>query len=756
MNISNINRPIGIATAKKPVAAAKTEAAATQAAPAAPSESASFGSVPARIASVSPAEVAKVADQWAGIETVPGEMIVKMNAGLGESLLSDVAAEYGAKVIKKFDMPEGVFKSVGGDLLHLKLPQGIDVKEAVAAMGQDDRIAYAEPNQVITLEEFQAAQSEAPQVNGGAAEATPAARPNDLDPGLWGMENNGQTGGKAGADVNALGAWEIQTGNGGADGPLIAVIDTGIDYNHPDLKNNMWSNPGEIPGNGIDDDGNGYIDDVHGVFPGASSEALKGEIMDGNGHGTHCSGTIAAEGNNGIGVTGVMQNAKLLGVKIFSDAGRTSAAQIIEGINYATSMNADITSNSWGGGGYSQGIKDAFAASEALHVIAAGNSNYDNDKRDNFPSNYDLDNIVAVAATNHNDEKASFSQYGANSVDVAAPGRNILSTWPQKLGKDYNTISGTSMATPNVSGGAGLLMSQYPEMSNEEIKARLIHGSDRVDALTDVSVSDGRVNYGSSLEDDKIAPGAPNDFNAGNVTSRGGEISWTAVGDDSWANGPAQNIALSYSDQPITPENPGTQVSFGGADAVGDLMKINFGGAPSETASQVHFAMQSIDNVGNHSEVRTATMNIPAAAIALSENFDGDSTGFTASGDFASVAVEGRGNVFSSKTDASTGASALTSGNIDLSDKTGTFLKFDSEVQVGWGGSASVQVSEDGGENWTEVADLGRRSSWSENGVDLSAFDGKNVQVRFESSAREGRRSGGLSVDNVKLLADNA
>ena len=751
MNISNINRPIGIATAKKPVAAAKTEAAAPQAAaPATPSESASFGSVPARIASVSPAEVAKVADQWAGIETVPGEMIVKMNAGLGESLLSDVAAEYGAKVIEKFDMPEGVFKSIGGDMLRLKLPQGIDVNEAVAAMGKDERIAYAEPNQVITLEDFQAAQSEAPQVNSGA-EATPAARPNDLDPGLWGMENNGQTGGKAGADVNALGAWEIQTGNGGADGPLIAVIDTGIDYNHPDLKNNMWTNPGEIPGDGIDNDGNGIIDDVHGYYPGQNS----GEIMDGNGHGTHCSGTIAAEGNNGIGVTGVMQNARLLGVKIFSDAGRTTAADIIKGINYATSMNADITSNSWGGGGYSQGIKDAFAASEALHVIAAGNSNYDNDKRDNFPSNYDLDNIVAVAATNHNDEKASFSQYGATKVDVAAPGRNILSTWPQKLGKDYNTISGTSMATPNVSGGAGLLMSQYPEMSNEEIKARLIHGSDRVDALTDVSVSDGRVNYGNSLEDDTVAPGAPNDFQAGNVTSRGGELSWTAVGDDKWEGGAAQHVSLRYSDQPLSAENPGTEVSFGGADEVGDLMKISFGGAPSETASQVHFAMQSIDNVGNHSEVRTATMNIPAAAIALSENFDGDSTGFTASGDFASVAVEGRGNVFSSKTDASTGASALTSGNIDLSDKTGTFLKFDSEVRVGWGGKAAVQVSEDG-ENWTEVANLGRRSDWSENGVDLSAYDGKSIQVRFESSAREGRRSGGLSVDNVKLLADNA
>lgn len=753
MNISNINRPIGIATAKKPVAAAQTEAAAPQAATQqAPSESASFGSVPARIASITPAEVAKVADKWAGIETVPGEMIVKMNAGLGESLLSDVAAEYGAKVIEKFDMPEGVFKSVGGDLLHLKLPQGIDVNEAVAAMAKDDRIAYAEPNQVITLEDFQAAQSEAPQAKAAAPSATPAERPNDLDPNLWGMENNGQTGGKAGADVNALGAWKIQTGNGTDNGPLIAVIDTGIDYNHPDLKNNMWTNPGEIPGDGIDNDGNGVIDDIHGYYPGQES----GEIMDGNGHGTHCSGTIAAEGNNGEGVTGVMQNARLLGVKIFSDAGRTSAAEIIKGINYATRMGADITSNSWGGGGRSEGIRDAFAASEALHVIAAGNSNYDNDKRDNFPSNYDLDNIVAVAATNHNDEKASFSQWGANSVDVAAPGRNILSTWPTKLGKSYNTISGTSMATPNVSGGAGLIMSQYPDASNAEVKARLIHGSDRVDALNDISVSDGRVNYGNSLEDDTVAPGAPNDFQAGNVTSRGGEISWTAVGDDKWEGGAAQHVSLRYSDQPISAENPGTAISFGGANEVGDLMKVNFGGAPSEVDSQVYFAMQSIDNVGNHSEVRTATMNIPAAGIALSENFDGDTTAFTASGDFASVAVDGRGNVFSSATSDSKGTSALTSGSIDLSGKSGTFLKFDSEVAVGWGGSASVQVSEDGGETWNQVADLGRRSSWSENGVDLSAYDGKSVQVRFESSAREGRSSGGLSIDNVKLLADNA
>lgn len=743
----NPNRPVLSTQVAKSSAPKKEIAAAPQAAASSiPSESASLSSFPTRIANVTSSAVAEAAAKYEGADYVPGELIVKLNGGMEAGLMSDFAGEYGAKVIEKFDLPEKVFKSVGGDMLRLKLPAGINVFEAVAAMKEDARIAYAEPNEIITLDEFQAnSQATASQEKPGQPGV-----PNDLDPKLWGLNNTGQTGGTPGADVSALEAWKVSTGDGSANGPLIAVIDTGIDYNHPDLKANMWSNPGEIPGDGIDNDGNGIIDDVYGYYPGGNS----GDPMDGHSHGTHCAGTIAGVGNNGEGVTGVMQNARLMAVKIFSDGGSTTTADIVKGLNYATAMGADITSNSWGGGGRSEAIYDAFKASDALHVIAAGNSNYDNDKRDNFPSNYDLDNIVAVAATDHNDRKASFSQWGATSVDVAAPGVNIWSTVPISKG-NYGNKSGTSMATPHVSGGAGLIMSAYPDASNAEIKARLIHGSDKVDALKGISVSNGRVNFAAALEDDKIAPGAPNDFRASDINSRGAQVSWTSVGDDKWANGAAQAVELFVSDKPLTSDNTSVQtIGLAGAAEVGDLATYQYSVLPSDSDRTVHIGMQSIDNVANRSELRTTSFVVPAADVALKDDFDGQSVSFSAAGDFKTVDVEGRGKVFSSATQATTGNSAITSPSIDLTSKSGAFLKFDSKSELTWNERAAVKVSSDGGENWTTVSNLERSQGWKEAGIDLSAFDGQSIQVRFEVTAREGRATGGLLVDNVALLTN--
>ena len=476
-------------TEKKPVAAAKVETAAL------PAESASLSTLPARIANVSPAAVAEAAKSMEGAEYKPGELIVKLNGGFEAGLMGDFAGEYGATVVEHFDVPDSIFKSFGGELIRLQLPQGIELAEAIAAMKSDSRVAYAEGNEVIRLAEtieHGTADSVAP------SNEEPSA-PNDLDPKLWGLNNTGQNRGTAGADISALDAWKVTTGDNSANGPLIAVIDTGIDYNHPDLKANMWVNTGEIPGNGIDDDGNGVIDDVYGY----NAFADNGNPLDGHSHGTHCAGTIGAVGNNGEGVTGVMQNARMMAVKIFSDGGSTSTDAIVRGLMYSAKMGADITSNSWGGGGRSQAIYDAFASNPALHVIAAGNSSYDNDKRDNFPSNYDLDSIVAVASTTRNDQKSGFSQWGATTVDVAAPGSEIWSTIP---GGRYGNKSGTSMATPHVSGVAGLIMSAYPEASNDEIKERLIKGSDPIPALQGISVSNGRVNAAKSLEPGLVTP----------------------------------------------------------------------------------------------------------------------------------------------------------------------------------------------------------------------------------------------------------
>lgn len=412
-------------------------------------------------------------------EHKPGELIIRTRPGF--SLSSDessVVSELGAKVIGSFDTPGGIHKSETGEFLHLKLPAGVSVEDALARVADDARVEYAVPNNIYHLNDFQ--KSDAPT--------------NDPEFGkLWGLHNEGQTGGTANADIDAPEAWQLHTGRTQSQGGHItAVIDTGIDYNHPDLVGNMWVNPGEIPGDGIDNDGNGVIDDVHGYNAFADS----GDPMDGQGHGTHCAGTIAAVGNDGIGVVGVSPNANLMAVKIFNDEGSTDAAAIIRGLQYATKMGARITSNSWGGPMPNDGIREAFAQSPALHLVAAGNSGFNNDWLPSFPANYALDNIVAVAATDHNDGLASFSQYGKRNVDLGAPGVDIYSTVP---GGKYDTYSGTSMATPHVSGAATLIASHYPEITNEELRQRLLEGTDKTPALDGKVASGGRLNVNNSL-----------------------------------------------------------------------------------------------------------------------------------------------------------------------------------------------------------------------------------------------------------------
>jgi len=417
---------------------------------------------------------------------VPGELIVRTKGGMGVADASEsLAAKYGVQVQDSFDLGQsGVVDQ--GELLHLKLPAGVTPEQAMSQMAKDGSIAYAEPNYVYQLETVPQGEVKAD----GQQPPADSQVPNDLDPKLWGLHNTGQNGGKAGADINAPEAWAIHTGRN--DGPIVAVIDTGVDYNHSDLKANMWVNTGEIAGNGIDDDGNGVIDDVHGYNAFADS----GNPMDGHGHGTHCAGTIGAVGNNGEGIVGVNHQARIMAVKIFSDGGSTNTAAILRGIEYTTKMGATITSNSWGGGPASQAQKDAFAASSALHIMAAGNNGRDNDKFDNFPSNYDIPNNVAVAASDRFDNKARFSQYGQTTVDIAAPGVDVYSAKP---GGGYQNMSGTSMATPHVAGVATLVASAFPELDAQGIKEKLLNGADKLENWQAFVVDGNRLNAHGAL-----------------------------------------------------------------------------------------------------------------------------------------------------------------------------------------------------------------------------------------------------------------
>lgn len=420
-------------------------------------------------------------------EHVPGEVLVKLKSQPPTQSQNSFAQRFGATVLERFDFPKEIYQNFKGEMLHLKLPEGMTTAQALAAMQQDPRVEYVMPNNVYTLDDPPAENASA-SAQGAAADAPKT--PNDLKPELWGLNNTGQKGGTPDADIDAPEAWAVTTGN--PNGPLIAVIDTGVDYKHPDLVNNIWTNPGEIAGDGIDNDGNGVIDDVHGY----NAYAQTGDPMDGHSHGTHCAGSIAAEGNNDQGVVGVNWRARIMPVKIFSDSGSTNSAAIVRGILYATKNGARVTSNSWGGGAADPAIRDAFANSPALHIMAAGNSGSNNDTRPHYPSSYDLPNNIAVAASDRNDRLASFSCYGENSVDLAAPGVEIYSTIP---GGGYANKSGTSMATPHVAGAAGLLLASDPTMSNEEIKTRLLEGADKLESLQGKVATGARLNIAKAI-----------------------------------------------------------------------------------------------------------------------------------------------------------------------------------------------------------------------------------------------------------------
>ncbi len=399
----------------------------------------------------------------------PGRLIVRFAPTARGKILSTVdknqiLSPLGGGTVKRD------FKIVPG-LSVVQLPAGMTVEEALVVFNSADGILYAEPDYEVQI----------------CSTFPDDTRFDDL----WGMHNTGQTGGTEDADIDAPEAWDIGTGS---DEIIVAVIDTGVDYTHIDLAANIWVNEAEYNGTpGQDDDGNGYVDDIYGY----DFRNNDGDPMDDHYHGTHCAGTVGAVGNNGEGVAGVCWNVRIMAVKFLSSGGSGTTADAISSVEYSTLMGANLSSNSWGGSDYSQGLKDAIDAAGAagmLFVAAAGNDNENTDVHPHYPSSYDCESLISVMSTNKYDNKSGFSNWGPVSVDLGAPGSDILSCEP---GSSYQYLSGTSMATPHVAGACALMWSTNPTMSNEEVKDILLQTVD--ETLSGLCVSQGRLNVYSAI-----------------------------------------------------------------------------------------------------------------------------------------------------------------------------------------------------------------------------------------------------------------
>ena len=400
---------------------------------------------------------------------VEGELLVKYKNGTASSAAFEMNSQIGANVLEEF--PEIGWQRV-------KIPANLKFDKALSLYKSNREVEYVQPNFYYHL----------------------LNTPNDSQFGtLYGMQK-----------ISAPLAWDLTTGSSAV---VVADIDTGLKYTHEDLAANAWRNPGEIPNNNIDDDGNGFVDDYYGYdFFYNDSDP----IDDAGGHGTHTAGTIGAVGNNNLGVTGVNWNVKIMAIKIYSPNGADStSAMLVNAYNYIRMMknrgvNIRVTNNSYGGCGeacgYDQATKDALdAMSNAgiLNVFAAGNSNQNNDAAPFYPASYASPNLLAVAASDQNDNKASFSSYGATSVDVAAPGVGVLSTY-NSSNTSYITFSGTSMATPHTAGAAALLSAYNPNLSPASLKATLMNTVDVLPQWNAIVKTGGRINVARALQNQTV------------------------------------------------------------------------------------------------------------------------------------------------------------------------------------------------------------------------------------------------------------
>jgi subtilisin family serine protease len=665
----------------------------------------------------------------------PSQVLVKTKNG--------AAPEIGKHGVKRAQKLFGKFKLKGKAAQHAAA-RGLDrvylidldrdeVEAAIAQFSKDPNVEYAEPNWRI---EFPAV-------------------PNDPSFGTqWGL-----------AKIGAPAAWDHATSGSGV---VIGIVDTGIDLTHPDLAANIWTNPGEIAGNNVDDDGNGFVDDIHGWDFWNNDN----DPTDTNGHGTRVAGIAAAAGNNATGVSGVAWSAKVAALRMGVEFGDVATA--VQALEYANMMGFRITNNSWGWweGGGTFLLDDVVNTGEAegyLFVVAAGNEGKDNDWLPSYPSHYDNSNVIAVTATNQTDTLPSWANWGARSVDLGAPGETIDST---TRGGSYGSGSGSSFSAPFVAGAAALYWTAHPSATHVQVRDAIFNTTDPLPALHGKSVTGGRLSLANLFDPETTAPAAIGDLTVTDTTFRSVFVRFTATGDDG-AAGTAARYDVRVSTAPITEANFASATPLTGKpipQAAGTLETFKLTGLASSTA--YYIAVRALDNAANAGPIsNVATFTTGRAAVLFDDNVEGGARAWTVEGSDGNGGpalwhiepMYGLTTVWTYTTGTygyNTGArnyGSLISPEFDLAQARDSRLRFSQWV---WterhflAENAAVQISVDGGA-WTNLLVRMITIYGTSESLDLSAYDGHRVRVRFFLDTVDAILNDypGWQVDNVVLEA---